>query len=192
MLDSTTYEEANSDYVNWNSQRSRWYKGYIQTWLVHMRHPAHLVDELGWRGFVQFNTFVGGTPVLALLNLVFWAMTLAWFVGHFSFIKALYPDRGLLPGAVLLRVRQRRGLVPVPVGGAHLAQAVARVGHAHRSRVLADDERRRGKGVLAGRADRSFWEKTVHGLDENGAHDSAVQHSAGTSTPPAPVQAVPM
>ena len=61
------------------------------------------------------------------------------------------------------------------------------------SDVLADDERGRGEG-RAGRSsgDRSFWEKTVHGLDGDDAHDSAVQHSAGTSTPPAPVQAVPM
>src|SRR6202030_2965091 len=32
VLGSTTLEEANSDYVNWNKQRSRWYKGYLQTW----------------------------------------------------------------------------------------------------------------------------------------------------------------
>ena len=40
IIDSTTYEEANSDVYNWIRQRSRWVKGYIQTWLVHMRHPV--------------------------------------------------------------------------------------------------------------------------------------------------------
>ena len=41
ILDSTTYEEANSDFVNWIKQRSRWHKGYLQTWMVHMRRPRH-------------------------------------------------------------------------------------------------------------------------------------------------------
>jgi cellulose synthase/poly-beta-1,6-N-acetylglucosamine synthase-like glycosyltransferase len=37
VLDSTTWEEANSRLGNWIRQRSRWVKGYIQTHLVHSR-----------------------------------------------------------------------------------------------------------------------------------------------------------
>lgn len=37
ILDSTTWEEANSHVGNWIRQRSRWVKGYIQTHLVHTR-----------------------------------------------------------------------------------------------------------------------------------------------------------
>jgi cellulose synthase/poly-beta-1,6-N-acetylglucosamine synthase-like glycosyltransferase len=37
VLDSTTWEEANSRLGNWIHQRSRWVKGYIQTHLVHTR-----------------------------------------------------------------------------------------------------------------------------------------------------------
>ncbi len=37
ILDSTTWEEANSDVYNWYRQRSRWVKGYFQTHLVHTR-----------------------------------------------------------------------------------------------------------------------------------------------------------
>jgi cellulose synthase/poly-beta-1,6-N-acetylglucosamine synthase-like glycosyltransferase len=37
VLDSTTWEEANSRLGNWIRQRSRWVKGYIQTHLVHAR-----------------------------------------------------------------------------------------------------------------------------------------------------------
>ena len=34
----------------WLRQRTRWLKGYVQTWLVHMRKPAKLWRELGpWR-----------------------------------------------------------------------------------------------------------------------------------------------
>jgi len=91
VLPSTTLEEANSDFVNWVRQRSRWYKGYLQAWLVHLRHPVTLYRELGWRGFLRFNLFVGGTPLLALLNPVFWLMTLAWFMGHPGFILSIFP-----------------------------------------------------------------------------------------------------
>jgi hypothetical protein len=37
VLDSTTWEEANSRTLNWIRQRSRWIKGYFQTHLVHTR-----------------------------------------------------------------------------------------------------------------------------------------------------------
>jgi cellulose synthase/poly-beta-1,6-N-acetylglucosamine synthase-like glycosyltransferase len=91
VLDSLTYEEANSDVINWVKQRSRWYKGYLQTWLVHTRHPLALRRELGWRGFIGFNLFVAGTPLLSLMNPVFWALTALWFLVHPPIVLALFP-----------------------------------------------------------------------------------------------------
>lgn len=91
VLASTTLEEANSDFVNWAKQRSRWYKGYLQTWLVHLRRPRQVWRELGPSAFLQANLFVGGTPILALLNPVFWVMTLVWFIGHPVAIRELFP-----------------------------------------------------------------------------------------------------
>ena len=91
VLDSVTLEEANSDFVNWVKQRSRWYKGYLQTWLVHMRHPIGLVQQLGFAGVVSFTLFVLGTPLLAMLNPIFWALTAVWFLAHPEFVAALFP-----------------------------------------------------------------------------------------------------
>ena len=91
MLASVTMEEANSDFVNWVKQRSRWYKGYLQTWLVHMREPRRLVRDVGWRGFLRFNLFVGGTPALAVLNPVFWGLTIAWFLLEPPVLLRLFP-----------------------------------------------------------------------------------------------------
>ena len=53
IVDSTTFEEANSDLYNWIRQRSRWVKGYIQTWLVHMRHPSRLLRQIGCAELVR-------------------------------------------------------------------------------------------------------------------------------------------
>ena len=47
ILDSTTYEEATSRYHNWIRQRSRWVKGYMQTYLHHTRNPIALARQMG-------------------------------------------------------------------------------------------------------------------------------------------------
>jgi cellulose synthase/poly-beta-1,6-N-acetylglucosamine synthase-like glycosyltransferase len=78
VLDSVTEEEANSDFVNWVKQRSRWYKGYLATWLVHGRQPRAMLRQVGWRGLLGLHLFVGGTPLLAVLNPLFWCLTLCW------------------------------------------------------------------------------------------------------------------
>ena len=39
MLETTTWEEACSVVPFWIKQRTRWQKGYIQTWFEHMRQP---------------------------------------------------------------------------------------------------------------------------------------------------------
>jgi len=49
-LDTTTGEEANCHVLPWVRQRSRWLKGYMVTWLVHMRRPRQTLRDLGaWR-----------------------------------------------------------------------------------------------------------------------------------------------
>ena len=78
MIDSTTLEEANSELANWIRQRSRWIKGYIQTWLVHMRHPFRLLRQVGLRELLSFQLMVGGTFIF-LLNPIFWALTTLFF-----------------------------------------------------------------------------------------------------------------
>lgn len=91
VMDSTTYEEANSEFVNWVRQRSRWTKGYMQTWLVHMRHPLRLWRELGGRGFAAFQLMVGGTPAMLLVTPVLWALTTAWFLTRARLVPDLFP-----------------------------------------------------------------------------------------------------
>lgn len=66
VLNSTTLEEANCQHANWVRQRTRWQKGYMLTWLVHMRSPFRLWQQLGAKGFFGFQLFVGGTVALAL------------------------------------------------------------------------------------------------------------------------------
>lgn len=91
IIDSTTYEESNSHVGNWIRQRSRWVKGYMQTWLVHMRHPLKLLRVLGFKQFFSFHFIVGGTPFVFLLNPIYWIITSLWFMRQWSIIELLFP-----------------------------------------------------------------------------------------------------
>ncbi len=91
VLDSVTLEEANSDFVNWVKQRSRWYKGYLQTYLIHLREPVQITKEIKWKGVAHLTAFVGGTPILAVVNPIFWALTITWFVAHPAFLLEIFP-----------------------------------------------------------------------------------------------------
>ncbi len=91
VLESITLEEANSDFVNWVKQRSRWYKGYLQTFLIHLRSPVELTREMGFRSVMHLCAFIGATPILAMLNPVFWALTIMWFVFHPVFVQQIFP-----------------------------------------------------------------------------------------------------
>lgn len=78
-LDSTTYEEATNAFGNWLRQRTRWMKGYIQTWLVHMRDPRELLRNAGLGGFFGFQLFVGGSVISAILNPLLWLLFVSSF-----------------------------------------------------------------------------------------------------------------
>ena len=54
-LDSRTYEEAPLGYRAWMAQRTRWMKGWMQTFIVHNRAPRLFLREIGWRGFLGFS-----------------------------------------------------------------------------------------------------------------------------------------
>lgn len=91
-IDSRTYEEANVKLLNWLRQRARWFKGFLQTWLVHMRHPPHFFREVGPTAFWAAQTMTLGVFASALLHPFFLAATAALFV----FGEAMPEDAGLL------------------------------------------------------------------------------------------------
>jgi cellulose synthase/poly-beta-1,6-N-acetylglucosamine synthase-like glycosyltransferase len=181
VLESTTLEEANSDFVNWAKQRSRWYKGYLQTFLIELRSPLNLVREIRLRGLLHLCAFVGGTPILAVLNPVFWVSTVIWFVAKPEIIRQLFPAPVYYIGLILwafgnfllwyltvLTARHTRsdGLmlaaVFVPVYWVMMSVAAAKAAW---QLVITP----------------SFWEKTTHGLHaESASHDtSGDQESPG-------------
>lgn len=175
VIDSYTLEEANSDVINWIRQRSRWYKGYLQTWLVHTRQPVKLYRTLGLRSFVRFNLVLAGTPIIAVLNLLFWFITVLWFLGQPAVVGSVFPALIYFPALIAmiignftvmymnmiaLREDDRSDLLlaalSVPLFWLMMSIAAA-------------------KGAYQMIRQPSFWEKTFHGLaerpDDKAAHE---------------------
>jgi len=92
VVDSTTYEEAACHTGNWIRQRSRWMKGYMQTFLVHTRNPLRLMRTTGPLGFLGFVVFVGGTVLSGLLNPLFWVIYLGWLLAATTGYEAVFPE----------------------------------------------------------------------------------------------------
>ena len=61
LIPTVTYEEANCRAWPWVKQRSRWLKGFLITWLVHMRTPRSLLRDLGFMRFLGVQTLLLAT-----------------------------------------------------------------------------------------------------------------------------------
>lgn len=94
LIDTVTEEEANCRVVPWIKQRSRWLKGYMMTWAVHMRNPVLLHRQLGARRFWGFQALFLGTLSQFLLAPLLWSF---WLIP----LGLPHPVASALPGGVL-------------------------------------------------------------------------------------------
>lgn len=71
-----TYERPPDHLDIWTAQRSRWLKGFMQTWLILMRHPIRAIGEMGFAGFASTQLLLGGSILFALLHgfWLFWCL----------------------------------------------------------------------------------------------------------------------
>lgn len=98
LLDSTTWEEANSQWGNWLRQRSRWVKGFLQTHLSHTRHFLQTFRQLGIKGFFGFYLSVGAGAVMMLVNVFFWLTGLLYLGLFYHAVSAGIPAGEIIAG----------------------------------------------------------------------------------------------
>jgi cellulose synthase/poly-beta-1,6-N-acetylglucosamine synthase-like glycosyltransferase len=79
VLNSITYEEANSQFRDWLRQRSRWVKGYMQSYLVHMRNPFRYLYSGSLGEFLSLQFMVGGKTAVLFLNPLLWLLVAMYF-----------------------------------------------------------------------------------------------------------------
>jgi cellulose synthase/poly-beta-1,6-N-acetylglucosamine synthase-like glycosyltransferase len=94
VLKSTTWEEAPATFGRWFRQRTRWLKGWMQTYLVHTRRPWRLNSELGWRGALGLHVLMGGLILSALAHPWFYALLV-----YHTISGQLFAPAGTLAGA---------------------------------------------------------------------------------------------
>ena len=68
-LNCVTYEDAPASLKVWLPQRSRWLKGYLQTWLVLMRRPRETLRNVGLGRFIAIQASLGGAILAPLFHL---------------------------------------------------------------------------------------------------------------------------
>jgi glycosyltransferase involved in cell wall biosynthesis len=178
LVDSETAEEANCRVAPWVRQRSRWQKGYLQTWAAHMRAPLRLWRNLGTRGFIGFQAIFIGAASGFLSQPLFWGV---W--AHWTFYGPAWPPEWL-----------DGPLAKALIGSLLLGQVVLVI-------AAVMGARRAGKGRLALWAltmpfywplgalsaikslvetalAPMYWDKTAHGVSKSGrrvAEDAAAR-----------------
>ncbi|WP_196259413.1 glycosyltransferase family 2 protein [Pelagibacterium limicola] len=116
---SFTSEESPVAIGAWLRQRSRWMKGWMQTVIVHNAHPKRLLDDLGWRGLIAFETLVGGMVLSISIHGLMLAALLVHLTGDLLWRGA--PDFPVLASL---------GVLGIGYAGAILVSAIglARIG----------------------------------------------------------------
>ena len=85
-VNSTTWEEAPLTFAAWLNQRVRWHKGWLQTWLVHMKSPRQLWRDLGPLNFTVTVLLFAGTALALVAHPAFLG-----FIALYAFDETLVP-----------------------------------------------------------------------------------------------------
>ena len=168
IMPTVTREEANCRLWPWIKQRSRWLKGFMVTYLVHMRAPRRLWRDLGPLRFLSVQAFFVGTVSQFLLAPVLWSFWLLLF-GLPHPADAVMPDDST---ALLLAILLFAGAVNICAG----LVAVQGRGHRHLMLWVPSLIFYFPLGALASykalwelATDPYFWDKTQHGVDNSAA-----------------------
>jgi len=163
ILPTVTFEEANCRPWPWVRQRSRWLKGFLVTWCVHMRSPGRLLKDLGLRRFLGVQTLFLATFSQFALAPLLWSLWLTFFGVSHPVAETLGPT--FMAGVVALFILSE--LLNLTLS----ALAVSGRGHRHLLPYVPTMPFYFALGALAALKAlyefvRSpfFWDKTAHGL----------------------------
>ena len=90
VFDSPTLEEAPTRFGAWTAQRSRWLKGWMQTFIVHNRRPLQLWRDLGARPMLAFEVLVLGMILAPLLHAGFLITLVMRLMLHWPIFDTLW------------------------------------------------------------------------------------------------------
>jgi cellulose synthase/poly-beta-1,6-N-acetylglucosamine synthase-like glycosyltransferase len=163
MVPTVTEEEANCRPWPWIKQRSRWLKGYMTTYLVHMRRPGLLLRQLGAVKFWGFQAHFLAALSQFLLAPLLWSF---WLV----LLGLPHPLDPVLPPSLMMAL----GQLFLTVEALNICiHALAVSGRKHRHLMLWVPTMHFYAPLGAVAAYKAlyelvlkpfFWDKTAHGL----------------------------
>ena len=170
-------------FLPWLRQHMRWFKGWMQTWLVHMRAPGQLNSELGWRGFIALQLLVGGTVLAALVHPFFLGLV----------INDAVAGKFFLPGETADEMF-RKGLALITLVAGYVGSAILGLVGLYRRRMLGIAwvlatipiywlllSLAAWRAVIQLVIAPHLWEKTEHGFARSSHYSETAE-----ATPPAP------
>lgn len=97
VIASSTLEEAPLDLARWHAQRVRWLKGWMQTWLAHMRRPWRFHREVTPLRAASFHVVLAGQ----LASVFVFAPSLLLFVAQAAGLLPFLSDRHFVDDLIL-------------------------------------------------------------------------------------------
>jgi glycosyltransferase XagB len=120
---------------------------------------------LGWRGMLGFSMLIGATPLVALLNPLFWGLTALWFLTESRIVQLLFPAPVFYLALISVVfgnfLALYRTMVAVQLGGRPALVGWILIIPFYWVLMAMAALRAFVQLLVA----PSFWEKTLHGLD---------------------------
>ena len=105
LIPTVTYEEANCGPWRWVRQRSRWLKGFMITYCVHMRDPKSLMRDLGFKRFMGLQMIFLATFSQFAFAPVLWSFWVTIF-GYTHPIQNVLGETAILALIVLFFIAE--------------------------------------------------------------------------------------
>ena len=105
LIPTVTYEEANCRPWRWVRQRSRWLKGFMITYCVHMRDPKSLMRNLGFKRFMGLQMIFLATFSQFAFAPVLWSFWVTIF-GYTHPIQNVLGETAILALIVLFFIAE--------------------------------------------------------------------------------------
>jgi cellulose synthase/poly-beta-1,6-N-acetylglucosamine synthase-like glycosyltransferase len=163
LIDTVTHEEANCRPLPWIKQRSRWIKGYMMTWAVHMRQPRLLWRQLGPKGFLGFQVLFLGTIAQFLLAPLLWSFLLLPF-GFDHPLYAAMPVPAVWAMAAIFFLSEAANILIGALGLGRTKHGLSLIWVLTLKIYYPLASLAAYKGLLELATRPFYWDKTTHGL----------------------------
>ena len=90
MLDSVTLEEAPISTWAWIKQRTRWIKGFLQTYVIYLKFTRSIHKNNSMKGVLLLHLFIGAPVLVFFFSSLLWILVPMYVCGYLLLPKWLF------------------------------------------------------------------------------------------------------